>query len=136
MLTVDIKTGKSNHGFTLVEIVAVLAIIAVLASLSIPKFIDLAGKSAETALREAVKELNGRELMVWSKIKCSDAGWLNDETLFSQMNTDLGPDYKWSPSAKITGGKLHFKEHMIKMDRTASTYSSSGSWIITHESGG
>ena len=135
MLFYDQKLKEKNYGFTLVEIIAVIAIIGILASLSVPKFIDLTNNSGKTILRQAVNELNSREFLVWSKIKCSDVGWLNDEALFLQMDTDLGSDYKWSPSAQSTGGILHFKEQMVKLDRTASTNTSSGSWIITNESG-
>ena len=46
------------------------------------------------------------------------------------MDTGLGPDYQWSPKAKIDGGKLHFKNQMVKLDRKASTTSFPANWEI------
>ena len=108
-----------------------LAIIAVLASLSIPKFFDLGRNSAKIALNQAVTELNSRELKTWAKIKWSPDGWINDENLFSELDTDLGENYKWSPGVSTSGGDLYFRDQMIKLNRTASTGSAAGSWKIT-----
>ena len=54
--------------------------------------------------------------------------------LFSQLDTDLGDSFKWSPSAKIDGGILHYKEQMVKLQRIASTESSPARWEIIFES--
>lgn len=130
--TISIKTNQG--GYTLVEIIAVLIILAILASLSIPKFVDLGANANKTALRSAVNELNGREQLVWTQIKTSQIGWTDDETIFSQIDSDLGADYKWSPKANIDGGILHFKDQMIKLQRTPSTETSAGRWKIIFSS--
>lgn len=125
---------ESCSGFTLVELIAVLAIFGILASLSIPRFIDVSSNASKQALISSVAELNGRESLTWCKIKLTTTGWVDDEGVFSQMNTDLGTNYRWSPKAKINGGKLHYKDQMIKLNRESSTTSDSGKWAITHSS--
>ena len=124
------KVYDGKKGYTLLELVAVMAILAILASLSVPRFIDLSASSGQKALRAAVEELNSRERMVWLNIKNSQSMWINDTTLFSQINTDLGVGYHWSPEAKIDGGKLHFKDQMIKLKRVPSAATSAGKWEI------
>ena len=124
------KVYDGKKGYTLLELIAVVAILAILASLSVPKFIDLNASSGQKALRAAVEELNSRERMVWLNIKNSQSMWINDTIIFSQINTDLGVGYHWSPEAKIDGSKLHFKDQMIKLKRVSSTATSAGKWEI------
>jgi len=64
-------------------------------------------------------------------IKLSTTGWVEDEGVFAKMDTGLGPDYKWSPKAKIDGGKVHYKDMMVKLDRKPSTANSPAKWEIT-----
>jgi hypothetical protein len=84
--------------------------------LSIPRFINLDSCAGKQFLIISVTELNGRESLIWSKVKRSTTGWVDDEGVFEKMDTGFGPDYKWSPKAKIDGGKLHFKDQMVKLD--------------------
>jgi hypothetical protein len=76
--------------------------------MSIPRFIDLDSNATKQALVSSVTELNGRESLTWSKVKLSTTGWVEDEGVFAKMDTGLGPDYKWSPIAKIDG-KVHIR---------------------------
>jgi len=126
-----IFNATNDQGFTLIELIAVLALLAILATASIPKFIDLDANASQQSLSAGIAELNSRELLTWARIKNSDSGWISDDSLFSQIDTDLGSYYHWSPKAAITGGILHFKNQMVKLDRFPSTFSSAGRWEIT-----
>jgi prepilin-type N-terminal cleavage/methylation domain-containing protein len=125
---------NDGQGFTLLELIAVMAILAILATLSIPTFIDLDASAGQKALRAAVAELNSRERLVWLNIKNSQDIWIDDATVFTRIDTDLGAGYHWSPKAKIDGGKLHFKNQMIKLKRISSTATSAGKWDINFSS--
>lgn len=121
-------------GFTLIELIAVIAIFGILASLALPRFADLSASAGKQVLVSSVADLNGRESLTWCKIKLTTTGWVDDNGVFSEMNTNLGAEYKWSPKAKIDGGILHYKDQMIKLKRMPSTTDTMGKWEITHSS--
>ena len=119
-----------ERGYTLIEIILVLVMLSILASIAVPQMIDLEKNATQKAIQTIIPELNSREILMWAKIKNSKWGWNDDETLFSQSDYNLGPDYQWKSSAEIDGGKLYFKGEEIKLDRTASTALSPGIWEI------
>jgi prepilin-type N-terminal cleavage/methylation domain-containing protein len=51
---------KSNDGFTLIEIVAVLVIMGILAAVAVPRFFNLQDRAREKAIYTAVSELKTR----------------------------------------------------------------------------
>jgi prepilin-type N-terminal cleavage/methylation domain-containing protein len=117
-----------ENGYTLLEIIVVLVILSILAVLSVPRFVDLGANAKTKAFEAAVAELNTRETMLWVNFKNSPIGWIDDETLFAQIDDYLGPDYHWKSSAEIDGGKLYFKNEMAKLDRIPSTAISPARW--------
>ena len=80
------RPTPNQDGFTLLEIISVLVILGMLAAIAVPKFIDLDANAKDLAIDSGISELNGRESLVWSDIKISTGGWLNDAQVFAAMD--------------------------------------------------
>jgi len=122
------KYGRTQNGFTLIEILSVMVIMSVMVSVGIKKFDLLTGSADLTALQVGIRELNMRETVAWSKIKLSDAGYTNDAEVYNAVDKNIGQGYEWNPTAGISGGRLHFKSQSIELNRVASASNSPGSW--------
>lgn len=96
--------SKSEGGFTLIEIIAVLVIMGILAAVAVPKFFDLQSKAREKAIYTAMSELKVRvnqhfaqkllEGYTWSATEM----WGNNTDMATsgiagQIGTNLGADF-------------------------------------------
>jgi len=119
----------NQKGFTLIEIIAVLVLLAILAAVAVPRYIDLQTEAKQRAVDGAIAELNGRETLVWSKVKMSDTGWSadTDVTNHTDYSTDLGSDF--TVDASSDPKTITFKSSdSYNVTRTVSTPDSPGRW--------
>jgi prepilin-type N-terminal cleavage/methylation domain-containing protein len=123
------KLIPGERGFTLLEIIAVLVILSVLASVAIPRYMNLDESARQRAIDAGIAELNGRETLTWSNIKITQTGYSDDATLFPLLNTNLGIDYTWvgGPPDK-DGGTIRFKASDVPLTRTESSEIQPGIW--------
>jgi prepilin-type N-terminal cleavage/methylation domain-containing protein len=119
---------RNQKGFTLIELISVMVIMGVMGSVAVKKVDILTDTASTKALAVAVKELNVRESLFWSKIKISIDGYTTDADLFSALDKNLGAKFKWNPGPTIDGGTLHCESQSIVLNRTHSTTSAAGKW--------
>jgi prepilin-type N-terminal cleavage/methylation domain-containing protein len=121
---------SNKKGFTLIEVTAVMVIMSVMASLGIKKLDLLSHTATYRVLEQGLRELNTRETLEWTRIKLSDSGQINDTEVFEEVDTYLGPEFKWPVGPDITGGTLSFRSKSIALTRIESSNSSVGKWTL------
>lgn len=119
---------SDRSGFTLIEIICVLVLLATLASLALARMVSLDQSASRQMLRSCLAELNSRENLTWCLVKLSPTGWVDDATLFAQVNTALGSEYQWAGAPTATGGGIRFKDQALALVREASTTGKAGIW--------
>nr|MBF0222591.1 prepilin-type N-terminal cleavage/methylation domain-containing protein [Desulfobulbaceae bacterium] len=125
------RSLRSQQGFTLIEIIAVLVLLGILAAVAVPKYMDLTVEATNKAVDAAVAELSSREAMIFGKVLLSSAGYTNDASVtgHADYTTDLGADFTWAVAASATGGTITLKGTDVVLTRTASTATQPGRWI-------
>ena len=119
---------RNQNGFTLIELLSVMIIMGVMSSVAVKKVDFITDTASTKALVIAVKELNIRESLVWSKMKISNDGYTTDVDLFDALDKDLGAKFRWDPGPGIDGGTLHCESQLVVLNRTHSTNSAAGKW--------
>jgi type IV pilus assembly protein PilA len=122
---------KNQAGFTLIEIIAVLVILSVVGAITFTKAEALSTSATLSAIEDAIRELNSREMVTWANVKLSDQGWIDDATVFATMDVDLGAGFHWTPIAGPSGGRLHFKDVAVNLTRAPSQNTVAGRWAIS-----
>ena len=119
----------NDKGFTLVEIIAVLVILGILASVAVPRYVDLENNAKQKAIDTVVSEINARESLTWANHKISASGFVDDGTIFGEINFDFDPSYTWnSGNPTVSSEILNFKGESFSLSRNASSYLDPAVW--------
>jgi prepilin-type N-terminal cleavage/methylation domain-containing protein len=119
---------SSSKGFTLIELIAVMAILSILAAFTVKKVNAIYSTAEENALIQGLAELNAREKMTWTKMILSDHGYQNDDLVWNEIDLNLGEQYTWNNPPEKNGGTLSFGSQSIALKRSASEKGNAGSW--------
>ena len=119
---------SSSKGFTLIELIAVMAILSILAAFTVKKVNAIYSTAEENALIQGLAELNAREKMTWTKMILSDHGYQNDDLVWNEIDLNLGEQYTWNNPPEKNGGTLSFGSQSIALKRTGSQRDNAGSW--------
>ena len=119
----------NDKGFTLVEIIAVLVILGILASVAVQRYVDLENNAKQKAIDTVVSEINARESLTWANHKISASGFVDDATIFGEINFDFDPSYTWnSGNPTVSIEILNFKGESFSLSRNASSYLDPAVW--------
>jgi len=128
-----------QHGFTLMELIAVMVIIGLIGAMAVSRFVDLDSSATAKAVDAAISELNGRESLIWADIKFLVSGYdalTGDADVWAQMKNDatksfpdLGEAFKWTSGPDETGGALSFRGNSgVLLRRRTSEKSKPARW--------
>lgn len=120
----------NRKGFSLIEIIAVMAVIAIMASIAVHKFVDLGKGASATVARDAVVKFNSAEIHHWTNQKL-ESGYAGDDQIFELVKKDLIISYNWKEISP-TGGTITINSYSYKLVRSPSTLKHYAQWEVSN----
>lgn len=96
---------KSQKGFTIVEVIAVLVILSILAAIALPKYVDLQEQAKMKALEGALAEGISTVSMSYAYLMLSYGGTATTTAIAEKAgnNTPASDDFSYSFTASSSG---------------------------------
>jgi prepilin-type N-terminal cleavage/methylation domain-containing protein len=125
-----------KHGFTLIEVIAVLVLLGILAAIAVPKYIDMTESAKTRAIDAGIAEMNGRELLTWGNAMLATGGWSGDalpSTALNAANVADSAGYSWGATAPtLLLGNLSFQGGTaVALTRTPGDATKAATWSRT-----
>jgi hypothetical protein len=105
-----------------------MAILSIVTAVTFKSVVAISYTAEDNALSQGLKELNIREKMTWAKIKLSDHGFQNDDTVWRKIDYNIGEQYIWTTPPSKNGGTLQLGSQSVSLKRTASKNDMAGYW--------
>lgn len=97
---------RSKKGFTLIELIVVVAILAILAAIAVPNFIGMTEK-AQTSTEVAAAAEVSNAINIFNTLQPSNATWITDpataKVTLSAAGVNLWPTYDEAAAPYVTG---------------------------------
>lgn len=98
---------RNQHGFSFVELIAVLIIVAVLASIGVPVYLEQVKNARAAEAQTTIAAIKTAAKMYRQKYgdrECPDVGKLTDKKF---LEIDRATDAKWSFEIECSGGEVN-----------------------------
>ncbi len=98
---------RSQKGFTLIEIIAVLVILGIVAAVAVPKYLYIQNEARVKSAKGAVSEIKGRASSLYATKLLSGSGAQPAvASIVASLGTDVGTDFDVAAAAQGTTGIL------------------------------
>jgi MSHA pilin protein MshA len=93
-MTSNKKTGRSDQGFTMIELIVVVAIIGILAAIAVPRFMNLQGQAQRSVRDGLTSNLRSAASLAYAQAAVNNnIGVLDAATVFAQLAQTGGLSY-------------------------------------------
>ena len=113
------------RGFTLIELMIVVAIIGILASIAVPNFMKFQARARQSEAKTNLKAVFGLAKAYWGEagtFKCGTCGWQTDKNLYN---------YYMSAVATVTNGSKGCAAGTPTADQTDGTGGTPGGFTVS-----